>query len=158
MKFGKKQKGKYWLCARHYILQMFIHVCLKPFQFYYIHFTKRKKKFGVQKLQIAYPSPLAKDLGFQDLWFQSLLYILFYATFQKQEGKHMNIIGHQIWSRWLLVIRPRFESKFVWGQSPALSTVPNQEEIKYGILGLFFLFYLRKGDKCPFIFLLVATD
>lgn len=41
---------------------MTFHVCLIPFQFYYLHFTEKKAQ--VQKLQIVYPSPLGKELGF----------------------------------------------------------------------------------------------
>lgn len=41
----------------------------------------------------------------------------------------------------------------------ALSIATNQEEIKYSILGDFsFFLLLRKGDKFPILFLLLATD
>lgn len=84
MKFGKNNCQA--LCD---ILHVLVHVCLIPSQFHYLHFTE--KKVGVQKLQIAYPSPLGKELGFMIP--KPIIHTIL-CPFPKTEGKRNEHLRH----------------------------------------------------------------
>lgn len=138
------------------VLHMFIHSCMSYTIPALLHSFCRKKGWESEVT-----NSLPKSTWEEARIYDSKACYTYYAMLpsKNRREKKWTFNGHQIWSRLLLVTRPRFESKFFETRAHALSTVPNQKEIKNGNLGEFsFFFFLRKGDKFPFIFLLVVTD